>query len=182
MDADSRADIIQCSDFSLPHHHLSSVQMEAQWISCHQAPSFSVTMGTASSVSCMLEAMNRELSSLIYLHIEDMEKAPLAYSAAYSDISESRRRIWALLYIRSQCPWIKWLLNPAFWDECEAQNQLVPGALHFCRVVDEGLFLHWECSALWVLRLSVIRAPSSLHMQISTCISGARRSDLPSVK
>lgn len=109
---------------SLPSHHLSSVQMEAQWISCHQAPSFSVTMGTAASVSCMLEAMNRELSSLIYLHIEDMEKTPLAYSAAYSDISESRRRIWALLYIRSQCPWIKWLFNPTCWDECEPQNQL----------------------------------------------------------
>lgn len=109
---------------SLHNHHLSSVQMEAQWISCHQAPSFSVTMGTVSSVSCMLEATNRELSSLIYLHIEDMEKTPLAYSAAYSNICESRRRIGALLYIRSQCPWIKWLLNPACWDECEAQNQL----------------------------------------------------------
>lgn len=78
---------------SLPNHHHSSMQMEAEWISCHQAPSFSVTMGTASSVSCMLEAMNRELSSLIHLHIEDMEKTPLAYSAAYSNICESRRRM-----------------------------------------------------------------------------------------
>lgn len=62
---------------SLANHHLSFMQMETQRVSCHQAPSFSLTMGTASSVSCMLEAVNRELSSLIHLHIEDMEKNPL---------------------------------------------------------------------------------------------------------
>lgn len=60
--------------------------METQRVSCHQAPGFSLTMGTASSVSCMLEAMNRELSSLIYLHSENMQKKTclLAYSPAHS--------------------------------------------------------------------------------------------------
>lgn len=62
-------------------------------------------MGTASSVSCMLEAVNRELSSLIYLHIEDMEKnSLLAYFPAYSNICDTRRRIWGCFVLQISVP------------------------------------------------------------------------------
>ena len=53
----------------------------------------------------MLEAMNRELSLLIYLHIEDMEKTSLlAYPPAYSNIYEARRRIQALFVLQISVP------------------------------------------------------------------------------
>lgn len=129
---------------SLPNCHLSFMQMETQWISCHQAPSFSLTMGTASSVSCMLEAMNRELSSLIYLHIEDMEKTSLlAYSPAYSNICETRRRIWALFVLQISVPLNKGAIAQAslprwVWD---SELATVTKSLRVCRLVDKRQFL-----------------------------------------
>lgn len=129
---------------SLPSHHLSFMQMETQWISCHQAPSFSLTMGTASSVSCMLEAMNRELSSLIYLHIEDMEKTSLlAYSPAYSNICETRRRIWALCVLQTSVPLNKGAIAQSFLLGWVRDRELatVTKALHTSGLVDKRQFL-----------------------------------------
>lgn len=128
---------------SLPNHHLRFMQMETQWVSCHQAPSFSLTMGAAASVSCMLEAMNRELSSLIYLHIEDMEKTSLlAYSPAYSQICETRRRIRALFVLQIPVPLEKGAIAQSsilgwVWD---SELALVTKALLVCRRVEKRQF------------------------------------------
>ena len=170
---------------SLPSHHLGFVQMETQWISCHQAPSFSLTMGTASSVSCMLEAMNRELSLLIYLHIEDMEKTSLlAYPPAYSNIYEARRRIQALFVLQISVPLDKGAIaqsSPLGWVR-ESELDTVTKALHSCRLVDKRQFLDKEHSSTWTFWLYVIRTPSPPHIWISACISRARRFDLPTVQ
>lgn len=170
---------------SLPNHHLRFMQMETHWISCCQAPSFSLTMGTASSVSCMLEAMNRELSSLIYFHMEEMEKTSLlAYSAAYSNICETRRRIWALFVLQISVPLDKGEIAQSSLLGWQRDSELatVTRALHMCRLVSKRQLLDEACSSRWILWLYVIRTPSPLHIRISTCVSRAWRFDLPTVK
>lgn len=121
VDAD-RADIIQCSDFPYPttitalcrwklseflvikppvlvwqweQHHLCHVCWK-QWIE-----------SWAHSSICILKIW----------------KKLLLLTLLPTQISVNQGGEWALLYIRSQCPWRRWLLNPALWDECEAQNQ-----------------------------------------------------------
>lgn len=62
----------------------------------------------------MLEGMNRELSSLIYLHIEDMEKSPLlAYCAAYLNICETRRIMQALFVLQISVPLNQGVIAPS---------------------------------------------------------------------
>lgn len=119
------------------------MQMETRRASCHLAPGFSLTMGTASSVSCMLEAVNRELSSLIYLHIEDMEKnSLLAYFPAYSNICDTRRRIWGFFVLQISVPLNKGCSVLPFGISVrvsDSKKKKTP--LRICRLVDKRQFL-----------------------------------------